>query len=59
MEKTCSKLSPFTMSPSLQHVHSELSKSPRVTFYGFLMALSKNDDINTEISEWVRLTGNA
>nr|CAB3226506.1 UPF0705 protein C11orf49 homolog [Phallusia mammillata] len=49
MEKTCGKLSQFTKRPSLQHIHSELSKLPKVTFYGLLTALSKNDDINAEI----------
>uniref|UniRef100_H2ZHR5 Centriolar satellite-associated tubulin polyglutamylase complex regulator 1 n=1 Tax=Ciona savignyi TaxID=51511 RepID=H2ZHR5_CIOSA len=49
MEKSCSKLHTSSPRPSLQHVHSELSKTIRVTFYGLLMALSKNGDINSEI----------
>nr|XP_026692238.1 uncharacterized protein LOC100177643 isoform X2 [Ciona intestinalis] len=49
LAKSCLKLHSTSPCPSLQHVHSELSKTPRITFYGLLMALSKNDDVNTEI----------
>ncbi|CAK8678292.1 centriolar satellite-associated tubulin polyglutamylase complex regulator 1-like [Clavelina lepadiformis] len=49
MEKTCLKLSSNTPRPSLQHLHDELCKPPRITFYSLLMAMSKNDDINNEI----------
>ncbi|XP_039263024.2 centriolar satellite-associated tubulin polyglutamylase complex regulator 1-like [Styela clava] len=49
IEKLKVKLPKSAPSPDSQHVHSELSKSSKTTYFGLLMALSRNEDINSEI----------
>ena len=41
----------LTPRPNLQHVRGELDKTTRITLHGLLMALSKNELVNSEIGE--------
>lgn len=49
VDKSCSKFPASVPKPSISFIQQELDKSSQASFYGILMAISKNADINTEI----------
>lgn len=49
IEKLKTKLPKGCSSPLSKHIHTELSRSSKITYYGLLMGMSRNELINSEI----------